>query len=84
MASDDRTVADETTVNESYAATIPASVRRRIDVEPGDKLRWSVTDDSDLRVEVVKQRYGAWEGAETVRLGELSEAEIDAMGTEIE
>lgn len=82
MASNEPSVTDETTVNDNYAATIPASVRRRIDVEPGDKLRWSVTDEGTLSVEVVKQRYGAWEDAETAHLGEISADEIDAMGVE--
>ncbi len=41
--------------------TIPASLRRRLDISPGDKLRWDVDDDGELSVEVVKQRYGAFD-----------------------
>jgi AbrB family looped-hinge helix DNA binding protein len=41
--------------------TIPAAVRRRLDIEPGDKLRWTVDDEGNLTVEVVQQRYGAFD-----------------------
>ncbi|WP_101295374.1 AbrB/MazE/SpoVT family DNA-binding domain-containing protein [Halegenticoccus soli] len=71
---------DETVINDNYAATIPARVRERIDVQPGDKLRWTATEDGHLRVEVVKQRYGVWEDAEPGHLGEVTEDDIDAMG----
>jgi bifunctional DNA-binding transcriptional regulator/antitoxin component of YhaV-PrlF toxin-antitoxin module len=42
--------------------TIPASLRRRLDIEAGDKLRWAITESGDLSVEVVRQRYGAFDG----------------------
>ncbi|QSG12826.1 AbrB family transcriptional regulator [Halapricum desulfuricans] len=41
--------------------TIPASLRHRLDIEAGDKLRWDIDDEGNLSVEVVKQRYGAFE-----------------------
>ena len=56
---------EETKVSDSGVVTVPASLRRRLDIEPGDKLRWSTDDDGNLTVEVVRQRYGAFEGAET-------------------
>jgi AbrB family looped-hinge helix DNA binding protein len=56
---------EETKVSDSGVVTVPAALRRRLDIEPGDKLRWSTDDDGDLSVEVVRQRYGAFEGAET-------------------
>lgn len=40
--------------------TIPASLRRRLDIEAGDKLRWNTDEDGNLTVEVVRQRYGAF------------------------
>lgn len=52
---------EETTVNDRGMVTIPSSLRQRLDIEAGDKLRWSVDDEGDLTVEVVKQRYGAFE-----------------------
>ncbi|MFB6176931.1 MAG: AbrB/MazE/SpoVT family DNA-binding domain-containing protein [Halobaculum sp.] len=54
MATDESTVADDGTVE------LPESVRRRLDIEPGDTLRWDV-DDGTLSVAVVRQRYGAFE-----------------------
>jgi AbrB family looped-hinge helix DNA binding protein len=51
----------ETTVSDRGMVTIPAALRRRLDIEPGDKLRWSADDEGDLSVEVVKQRYGAFD-----------------------
>ena len=49
--------------------TIPADLRRRLDIEPGDKLRWKVDDDGTLSVEIVKQRYGAFDDFEPVSMG---------------
>jgi len=36
-------------------ANIPARIRRELDIEDGDHLRWDVEDDGTLRVEVVRQ-----------------------------
>ncbi|MFB6130337.1 MAG: AbrB/MazE/SpoVT family DNA-binding domain-containing protein [Salinigranum sp.] len=83
MATEDTgETSDETVINDNYAATIPARVRDRIDVKPGDKLRWTATEDGRLRVEVVKQRYGVWDAAEPGHLGAVTEADIDAMGVD--
>jgi len=71
---------DESTITENYAATIPAGVRERLDVQPGDKLRWTATDEGELRVEIVRQRYGALDDLEPVHLGGVTDEEIDAMG----
>lgn len=49
--------------------TIPADLRRRLDIEPGDKLRWDVDDEGDLSVEAVKQRYGVFDDFEPVPMG---------------
>ncbi|MCL9814754.1 AbrB/MazE/SpoVT family DNA-binding domain-containing protein [Natranaeroarchaeum aerophilus] len=51
---------EETKVSDRGMVTIPASLRRRLDIEPGDKLRWNV-DGEDLSVKIVRQRYGAFE-----------------------
>jgi antitoxin PrlF len=51
---------EETKVSEGGMVTIPASLRRRLDIEEGDKLRWRTDDDGELVVEVVRQRYGAF------------------------
>jgi antitoxin PrlF len=58
MATD--SVPEETTVSDRGMVTIPADLRRRLDIEPGDKLRWETDEEGNLSVEVVKQRYGAF------------------------
>ncbi|WP_123535176.1 AbrB/MazE/SpoVT family DNA-binding domain-containing protein [Halosimplex salinum] len=69
-------VEDETTVNRSYAVTIPASVREDLDLEPGDQLRWDVDDDGRLVAEIVRERYGAAEDLEPVDMGETDAVEV--------
>lgn len=41
-------------------ANIPAHIRRKLDIDDGDKLRWQIEDDGTLRVEVVQQRRGTF------------------------
>ncbi len=60
---------EETKVNDRGMVTVPASLRRRLDIEAGDKLRWAVDDEGNLSVEVVKQRYGAFDDFEPVSMG---------------
>jgi len=52
---------EETKVSDRGVVTIPANLRRSLDIEPGDKLRWTTDEEGNLSVEVVKQRYGAFE-----------------------
>lgn len=73
---------DESRITETYAATIPASVRERLDVQPGDKLRWTVTDAGDLRVDVVRQREGALDEFEPEPMGGDGHAAHDLTGAE--
>lgn len=65
---------EETTVNDSYAVTIPASIRQQLDLEPGDKVRWAVDETGDLSVKIVKQRYGAFDEVEPIDIGEETNA----------
>lgn len=60
---------EETKVSDRGMVTIPAAFRRRLDIEPGDKLRWSIDEEGDLSVEVVRQRYGAFDDFEPVPMG---------------
>ena len=60
---------EETTVSDRGMVTIPASLRHRLDIEAGDKLRWDVDDDGTLSIEIVKQRYGAFDDFEPVSMG---------------
>lgn len=66
----------ETTVNESYAVTVPASIREQIDLEPGDHLRWTVADDGRLVAEIVRERYGAAADLEPVDMGETDAVDL--------
>lgn len=67
-------VTDETTVNDSHSVTVPSEIRDRLDIEPGDKLRWTLADDGALRVAVVRQRYGAFDDLDPVDVGEETDA----------
>jgi AbrB family looped-hinge helix DNA binding protein len=60
MATED--APEETKVSDRGMVTIPASLRRRLDIEAGDKLRWDVDGEGNLSVEIVRQRYGAFDG----------------------
>ena len=73
MTSEER--AGETTVNDRYAVTIPSAIRSRLDVQPGDKVRWAVTADESLEVEVLKQRKGVFEDFEPIDAGPTDAAE---------
>lgn len=55
----------ESTVNDSYGTTIPSEIRKALGekIEPGDTVRW-VVDDGKLSLEIVHERYGAFEDAE--------------------
>lgn len=70
-------IEDETTVNDSFSVTVPATVRRRAGIEAGDKLRWTVDERGDISVEVVEQRYGAFSELEPVDTGEETHAAED-------
>lgn len=80
MATDDGPA--ETTVSDRGMVTIPASLRRRLDIEAGDKLRWEVDEEGALAVEVVKQEYGAFDDFEAVPMGGDGAETHDLAGRE--
>ena len=41
-------------------ANIPARVRRELDIDDGDQLRWEIEDDGSVRVGVVRQEEGTF------------------------
>jgi len=49
----------ESTVSGNQA-NIPARIRRELDIDDGDHLRWRLEDDGSLRVEVVHRRTGTF------------------------
>ena len=73
---------EETTVSDRGMVTIPADLRRRLDIEPGDKLRWKINEEGNLTVEVVKQRYGAFDDFEPVPIGGDGSETHDLAGHE--
>jgi AbrB family looped-hinge helix DNA binding protein len=81
---------EETTVNDQGMVTVPAALRRRLDIKAGDKLRWNVTENGELTVTVVRQRYGAFEdddvkapmGGDGLDTHDLTGHEGDAAFTE--
>lgn len=75
-------VEDETTVNDSYSVTVPAAVRERADVEPGDKIRWAVDEDGTVSIEVVKQRVGVFEDFQPASMGGDGTEAHDLTGAE--
>lgn len=54
MASDDT---EETKVDNEGMVAIPVDIRRWLDIDGGDKLQWDVTDEEELTVTVIQQRY---------------------------
>jgi AbrB family looped-hinge helix DNA binding protein len=73
---------EETKVSDRGMVTIPAELRRRLDIEAGDKLRWDADDEGNLSVEVVKQRYGAFDDFEPVAMGGDGTETHDVAGHE--
>ena len=67
-------------------ANIPAHIRRKLDIDDGDKLRWHIEDDGTLRVQVVQQRsgtFGDFDGYDGGRKTEVT-ADHDAWGVDVE
>ena len=67
-------------------ANIPARIRRELEIDDGDKLRWQIEDDGTLRVRVVQQRSGTFsdfDGYDGERETNV-ESEHDAWGVDIE
>ena len=69
---------EETTVSDRGMVTVPADLRRRLDIEPGDKLRWNTDEEGALSVEVVHQREGVFDDFEPVDAGETNAVEFGA------
>ncbi|MFD1646060.1 AbrB/MazE/SpoVT family DNA-binding domain-containing protein [Haloarchaeobius litoreus] len=72
----------ETKVSDRGRVTIPVDLRRRLGIEAGDRLRWATDDEDNLSVEVVKQRYGAFDDFEPVSMGGNGSETHDGAGHE--
>ena len=67
----------ETTVSDRGMVTIPADLRRRLDIEPGDKLRWTADEEGNLSVEIVHQCEGVFDDFGPVDVGETNAVEVE-------
>lgn len=72
----------ETKVTEIGMVTIPAEIRNRLDIRSGDKFRWKVDKQGGLTVEVLPQRYGAFDDFEAVSMGGGGPETHDMAGNE--
>lgn len=72
---------DETKVSERGGVTIPSEIRERLDIEAGDKIRWTV-EGGDVRVEVVHQREGVFDDFEPAPMGGRGATGHDTTGAE--
>jgi AbrB family looped-hinge helix DNA binding protein len=68
---------EETKVSDRGMVTIPAELRRRLDIEPGDKLRWTADEEGNLSVEIVHQREGVFDDFDPVDAGETNAVEVE-------
>ena len=66
-------------------ANIPARIRRELDIDDGDKLRWQIEDDGTLRVRVVQQRSGTFSEFDGYDGDEATDVttEHDAWGVDV-
>jgi len=67
-------------------ANIPARIRRELDIDDGDKLRWYIESEGTLRVEIVQQQRGTFSDFEGYDGDEKTDAatEHDAWGVDVE
>jgi len=75
-------VVAETTVA-GGRTVIPARVRRELDVEDGDRLRWQV-DENRLRVTVIRERERTFDGFEGYGGETITEASLEHDGWGVE
>lgn len=67
-------------------ANIPARIRRALDIDDGDRLRWSLESDGSVHVEVVEQRkrtFAEFDGYEGESETDAT-AEHDAWGVDVQ
>ncbi|GGL44161.1 AbrB family transcriptional regulator [Halarchaeum grantii] len=67
-------------------ANIPARIRRELDIDDGDRLRWQIEDGGTLRVQVVQQRSGTFSDFEGYGGDKKTDvtSEHDAWGVDVE
>jgi len=74
---------EETKVSDRGMVTIPADIRRDLNIGAGDKLRWTIDESGGLAVDVIHQREGVFDDFEPVDAGETNAVEVeDEFGSE--
>lgn len=75
----------ESTVSGNQA-NIPARIRRALDIDDGDQLRWQLEDDGSIRVHVLHQQTGTFADFEGYAGEEPTDvtSDHDAWGVDIE
>jgi len=66
-------------------ANIPARIRRELDIDDGDQLRWYIEDDGSIRVQVIQQQTGTFtdfDGYEGETATDVT-ADHDAWGVDV-
>lgn len=53
----------ETTVRDAGVVTVPLAVRERLEIDPGDEIRWTLEGES-VRVEPVEEAFDAFDDLE--------------------
>ena len=67
-------------------ANIPARIRRELDIDDGDQLRWHLEDNGSIRVEVIQQQTGTFAGFDGYAGEEATDvtSDHDAWGIDVE
>lgn len=78
MAADED--ATETVVSAQGDVTVPDSLRQTLDIEPGDKLRWTLDANGAIRVEVIDRQSDTFEDFEPVSMGGGGTEDHDLAG----
>ncbi len=78
----DMAISEETTVNDRGGTTIPAEIRDRLDIDSGDKVRWTITEEGELAVEIVKQKTGVFDDFEPASMGGDGKTAHNTTGAE--
>ena len=65
---------------------IPARIRRELEIDDGDHLRWQIEDDGSIRIHVIQQQTRTFAGFDGYDGETATDAtdEHDAWGVDIE
>lgn len=67
-------------------ANIPASIRRELDIDDGDHLRWRLEGDGSVRIKVVRRQTGTFADFDGYAGEEATDVtrDHDAWGVDVE